>query len=121
MPWKKSPPELIKFLDKNMAEFDCQKKTMFGYPAYFINNNMFAGAYEDNLFLRLSDDAREEILSAENEVSPFEPMPGRTMKEYVVLSSSFYKDRTKFIKWLGRSYDYVSSLPPKEPKRKKRK
>jgi len=121
MPWKKSPPELNDFLDNNLAEFDCQKKTMFGCPAYFINNNMFAGAFKDSLFLRLSVKDRDEILATATDVSPFEPLPGRIMKEYVVLSSAFYKDRPRFLRWLNRSYDYVSSLLPKEPTKRQRK
>jgi TfoX/Sxy family transcriptional regulator of competence genes len=121
MTWKKSPPELIALLDKMVLSFDCQRRMMFGYPVYFINNNMFTGTYQDNVFLRLSSDDREEILSTNDEVSPFEPVKGRFMKEYVVLPDSILKDSIKLQKWLNRSYDYVSSLPKKELKSKESK
>ncbi|MGD8534446.1 MAG: TfoX/Sxy family protein [Candidatus Aminicenantes bacterium] len=121
MTWKKSPPELITLLDKMLLSFDCQKRMMFGYPVYFVNNNMFTGTHQHNVFLRLSESDREEILSKGDEFSPFEPVKGRIMKEYVVLPDSILNDSRKLQKWLNRSYDYVSSLPKKELKSKTKK
>ncbi len=51
---------------------------MFGYPAYFINGNMFVGVHGDKLFLRLSDADMVEITKDCRDVVAFEPMPGRT-------------------------------------------
>jgi len=119
--WKKSPPELIELLDKMLISFDCQRRMMFGYPVYFVNNNMFTGTHQNNVFLRLSESNRKEILSENNEASPFEPVKGRIMKEYVVLPDSILKDSRGLRKWLNRSYDYLSSLPVKELKSKTKK
>lgn len=94
---------------------------MFGYPVYFVNNNMFTGTHQNNVFLRLSESNRKEILSENNEASPFEPVKGRIMKEYVVLPDSILKDSRGLRKWLNRSYDYLSSLPVKELKSKTKK
>jgi TfoX/Sxy family transcriptional regulator of competence genes len=94
---------------------------MFGYPVYFVNNNMFTGTHQHNVFIRLSERNRKEILSDNDEVSPFEPVKGRVMKEYVVLPDSILKDSQKLKKWLNRSYDYVSSLPEKKLKSKAKK
>ena len=77
---------------------------------------MLAGIFEDDLFIRLSEPDREEITSKYDEVIPFEPIEGRIMKEYVVLSDSIYNNPEKFQEWLNRSYLYVSSLPSKKPK-----
>jgi TfoX/Sxy family transcriptional regulator of competence genes len=121
MTWKKSPPELIELLDKMLVSFDCQRRMMFGYPVYFVNNNMFTGTHQHNVFIRLSERNRKEILSDNDEVSPFEPVKGRVMKEYVVLPDSILKDSQKLKKWLNRSYDYVSSLPEKKLKSKAKK
>jgi hypothetical protein len=57
-------------------------------------------------------------LAANPEATKFEPMAGRVMKEYVVLPESIYNNATVFSKWLDRSYEYVLSLPIKEPKLK---
>jgi len=43
---------------------------MFGYPAYFINGNMFVGVFADKLFLRLSDSDIAKITEICKEVEP---------------------------------------------------
>ena len=40
MKWRKAPDELISFLAEITKDINCQPRKMFGYPAYFINNNM---------------------------------------------------------------------------------
>ena len=116
MVWKKPNEELSQFLEEKISIFNVTKKKMFGFPAYFANNNMLAGIFEDDLFIRLSEPDREEVTSKYDEVIPFEPVKGRIMKEYVVLSDSIYNNPEKFQEWLNRSYLYVSSLPSKKPK-----
>ena len=49
---------------------------MFGYPAYFINGNMFAGIHGEKLFLRLSDADMADIMKNCKDVNAFEPMLG---------------------------------------------
>ena len=121
MKWKKPSPELIEFLDKTMLPFACSRRPMFGSIAYFVNNNMFICVFENNIILRLSERDRKEILTTHDEVAPFEPMPGRVMKEYVTLPESIFGNIEHFRKWLNQSYRYASSLKPKEPKQTKRK
>jgi TfoX/Sxy family transcriptional regulator of competence genes len=118
MAWKKSPKELTDFLEESMKDVDCEKRKMFGFPAYFINGNMFSGTFEENLFLRLSMEDRNKISRANTDVKPFEPMKGRAMKEYVVLPKSLYKNRNEFSFWINKSVDYVNSLPAKKKKKK---
>jgi len=121
MTWEKTPPELIEFLNKAMLPFACSKRPMFGSIAYFVNHNMFIGALGDNIILRLSEKDRREILATHDEVSPFEPLPGRVMKEYVTLPESVYGNVEHFRRWLNRSYRYVSSLQTKVPKKRKQR
>jgi TfoX/Sxy family transcriptional regulator of competence genes len=113
MEWKKAPEELVQFLAKKMENVDCQFRKMFGYPAYFINGNMFAGIHGDKLFIRLSEADVKKIMKAHLEVTPLEPMPGRAMSGYVVLPKPLYTDDKVFAEWLDRSIAYASSLPPK--------
>ena len=119
MAWKKSPEELRTFLSETLKDVACQKRQMFGYPVYFINNNMFIGAHQDDIILRLAAADREAALMNYKEIKPFEPVPGRVMKEYVVLSESLYRNEEIFPELLAKSIGYVSSLPPKEKKTKK--
>jgi TfoX/Sxy family transcriptional regulator of competence genes len=118
--WKKAPPELSAFLEKAVVPFPAQKRSMFGYPVWFVNNNMFAGLHQDNLFVRLSAIDQKELFAAYDEAAVLEPMPGRQMKEYAVLPESLYNDALEFARWLGRSHAYVSSLPPKQPAKAKK-
>jgi len=39
-------------------------------------------------------------------------MPGRVMREYVVLSPSIVESEAKLTAWLSRASRYVASLPP---------
>ena len=111
---------MSEFLEDVLKPFDCEKRKMFGCPVYFVNNNMFAGVHGDTIMLRFSEDDRTELLETCDEAAPFEPMEGRIMKEYISLPESFSADRTSFNEWLNRSYRFVSSLPPKEKKKKKK-
>ena len=122
MAWMKVPEQLKEFMDRKTAGLECEKKPMFGCPAYFVNRNMFAGAHEDKVMLRLSEADRDEIKARYDEVAAFEPMKGRPMREYVALPATVY-DGEEFDDWLRKSYEYASSLPPKaeKPKRKRKK
>jgi TfoX N-terminal domain len=119
MEWKKAPAELVEFLTNIMKNKNCDYKKMFGYPAYFINGNMFLGVHGDKLFLRLSDPDVAELTKNRTDVAYFEPMPGRPMKGYVVLPKSIYSDRL-FSELLEKSERYVSSLLIKKFKKAKK-
>jgi TfoX/Sxy family transcriptional regulator of competence genes len=120
MKWSKAPNELISFLAEITRDINCQPKKMFGYPAYFINNNMFICAFQDSLIIRLSEKDKAKVLKQYKNIIEFEPMSGRVMKEYVEIPETLYRDKTAFPKILNMSVKYVSSLPPK-PKDKKSK
>ena len=114
--WKKSSPELAKVLDAAPIRFPCDKRPMFGSPVFWINRNMFAGIHEDNLFIRLSENDRKDLLKKYPSAKPFEPLKGRIMKEYIVVPESLYADAKSFQEWLKRAHEYAASLPPKVKK-----
>ena len=93
---------------------------MFGCPAYFVNNNMFTCVHQDNIILRLSKDDRKKIKNEFDEATPFEPMTGRVMKEYISVPEALYSDAETFDSWLKRSFDYASKLPQKKSKGRKK-
>ena len=62
--------------------------------------------------------AAAELLQIEG-TSPFSPMAGRAMTGYVVLLDSMLDDDLARSAWIERSLDYVRSLSPKEPGRKR--
>ena len=117
MPWKKANKGLIDLLEKQMKDYRCERKMMFGSPTFFLNNNMFAGVHEDTVILRLSEEDRKELFTRYQEAKPFTPMGAHVMKEYAALPEILCRDPEVFKRWLDRSYKYAGSLSPKAPKR----
>jgi TfoX/Sxy family transcriptional regulator of competence genes len=111
--WSKSPPELIARFDETMAGIPgASVRKMFGYPAAFASNgHMFTGLHQDRWIIRLSDGARAELAAAGG--TPFAPMPGRPMREYLVLPGAVLADAGALQVWLGRSLAYTEGLPAK--------
>lgn len=114
--WEKASLELTDLLERALADFDQQRRMMFGGPAHFVHGNMFAAVHQQNLVIRLAAEDRVEIAAVYSGVRPFEPMPGKPMREYVVLPEEIHSDPALLHEWLDRSHAYAASLPPKAPK-----
>jgi TfoX/Sxy family transcriptional regulator of competence genes len=121
MQWKKVSEELTSVLENALAPFDCERRKMFGCPAFFIHDNMFAGVFADSIFIRLSEKDREELQKTFDEAAPFEPIPGRIMKEYMTLPEPVITNSEVLHDWLECSWQYARSLPPKEKKSVRKK
>jgi TfoX/Sxy family transcriptional regulator of competence genes len=91
-------------------------RPMFGNISAFVNGNMFAGLFGNDIFVRLSDKSRQELLG-EKGSSYLEPMKGKPMKEYVVVPYAWKKKPESIRVWLSRSLDWTSTLPPKKTKK----
>ena len=96
---------------------DADRKQMFGYPSYVLRGNMFMALHEDSLILRLAEPDRAEFLGRYG-AELFEPMPGRPMKEYVVVPAAVVYDDDAVAEWVRRSRAYAEQLPAKKPKKK---
>lgn len=116
MKWKKAPEELKAALDSAMRGVAAEKRMMFGFPAYFINAHMFVGLFEDTLFIRLSADLRKSTEQRTGPLKNLEPMPGRPMKDYLVLPRSFYAKEKDLEALIASAADHARSLPPKVKK-----
>jgi hypothetical protein len=115
----KSPPALVARFDELTALVpDATRRPMFGYPSCVLRGHMFMSLFADRLILRLGDDDRRDFL-ARHKASVFEPMPGRPMKEYVVVPPTLV-DTPAVEDWIARAHAYADSLPPKKPKAAKR-
>jgi len=86
-------------------------RPMFGNLAAFVNGNMFMGLFGNDMFVRLPDAEREELLHEGG--SDFEPMPGRPMREYAVLPGEWGRSPARAEAWVARSLAWASGLPPK--------
>jgi TfoX/Sxy family transcriptional regulator of competence genes len=113
--WKKTPPELAATFDR-AAPKDPRvvRKPMFGYPALYLNGNMFAGTFQDKIVARLSE--AERTKAVKEGAKQFEPMPGRPMKEYVVVPAADVAKPAALARWIDRARTYAETLPEKTKK-----
>src|SRR5262245_23312 len=68
---------------------------MFGFPAYKVNGKLAVGLYETGIVAKVGP-ARAKELAGKAGVSAFEPMPGRTWKDWVLLTGNFDEHRPLF-------------------------
>ena len=115
--WTKSPPELVEVFEAVFPGPPAVARQMFGYPAGFVNGNMFMGLHQDNLVLRLPDGPRAELLATEG-AATFEPMAGRPMKEYVTVPAWLLAAPEALEPWVATALAHGASLPPKKAKAK---
>ena len=87
-------------------------RKMFGYPAGFVGGHLATCLHEHRWIVRLPDDARAELLR-EPGAAHFEPMPGRPMKEYVVLPQAIVGDPPALDGWVDRA-DRVRPHAPRQ-------
>lgn len=94
------------------------KRKMFGCPCAFVNGNMFAGLFQDEMFLRLNDEDRAAIRK-QYDTSLFEPIPGRPMRSYVLVPHYVLKSPRLLNEWMTKSAEYAKTLPGKKQRTKK--
>jgi len=114
--WKPAPREAVAAFEASTSGLSgVEPRKMFGYSCVFAKGNMFAGLHEAGMVLRLPDEQRAEFLRLKG-ASQFEPMPGRVMREYVVVPKVLLNAPEKLRAWVEKSLAYVSSLPTKPKK-----
>jgi len=94
---------------------DIERRTMFGYPSVFLNGNMLACVFQDRIMVRLSEEDRAAAMTLDG-ARPFEPSPGRAMKEYIDVPRNVLDDDAALRTWIDRGVTYVGTLPAKKRK-----
>src|SRR5215510_15391221 len=94
-----------------------KKRKMFGFPAAFVNGNLFMGLHQEDMLLRLPEEDRTRLLQTAG-ARIFEPMPGWPMQEYVVIPPSLLNDRKKLELWVAKALEYAVTLKPKAKSKK---
>jgi hypothetical protein len=111
--FSKSPPELVARFGEVLDRYpDAARKKMFGYPAAFIGGNMATGLFADRWVVRLPDAEIEPAKAAG--AGPFEPMPGKPMKAFVVIPPADVDDDAAIARWVERGLAHAASMPPKK-------
>jgi len=112
--WKPGPPEAVAAFEATTSNLPgAEPRKMFGYSCVFAKGQMFAGLHEAGMVLRLPDEQRAEFLRLKG-AEQFEPMPGRVMREYVVVPGVLLNAPGQLRQWVEKSLAYASSLPAKE-------
>ena len=110
MAWEKTPPEILAAFDAAAPDDPrVERRPMFGYRALFLGGNMFAGTFRDQVVVRLGDTDRAKLKGA----VPFAPMPGRPMRNYVVVPPATVKRVAELSKWIDRAHAHAKLLPAK--------
>jgi TfoX/Sxy family transcriptional regulator of competence genes len=112
----KSPPELVALIKEIMGPVECDLKIMFGYPAYFVRGNMFTGLFADSMFFRVPDALRDELRKKHKQLTVFEPLKGRVMKDYLALPRALEENRKLLEELASLAYDHACALPRKKKK-----
>jgi TfoX/Sxy family transcriptional regulator of competence genes len=121
MAWKKAPEWLVESFGRLLPEDPrVERRKMFGYPCAFAGGHMFIGVHEDRLVLRLPEEERSSFRS-EHGATPFEPFPGREMREYSVVPRPLIEDPEALAPWVEKAVDHAASLPPKKPRKPRKK
>ena len=108
--------EAVLFREALASLAGTETKKMFGCPCAFVQGQMYAVFHPTGLALKLSDEDRSALLDLPEAV-PFEPMPGRAMRQYAVLPPDLASFPDELLAWLGKAHAYARTLPPKEGKR----
>jgi len=111
--FKPAPEAVVTLFHAAIAGLpNLESRKMFGYPCAFVNGQMLIGVLGDRIMLRLSDQDRTQFLKLPG-AKPFEPMPGRPMREYVELPPNIMNSPAQLKRWLKLGLEYVGTLPPK--------
>jgi TfoX/Sxy family transcriptional regulator of competence genes len=116
----KAPPELIDaFADLASGLSGIEQRKMFGFPALFINGNMFAGLMGDRMALRLGDADRRRLIAAGEAVPSV--VRGREMREWVALDPEIVNKKAAAGALLEQARLHTEAMPPKTAKSSKAK
>ncbi|GAC1482914.1 MAG: hypothetical protein PVSMB9_08730 [Candidatus Dormibacteria bacterium] len=88
-------------------------RPMFGNMAAFVNGNMFAGLFGDELFVRLPESEREKL--KKDGGKDFEPMPGRAMTGYVCVAAGWRVKPAQARASIAQAFKWTGQLPAKKP------
>ena len=92
-------------------------RPMFGNLAAFVNGNMFAGLFGEDLFVRLPDAEAAPIRKAGGR--NFEPMAGRAMTGYVVVPGTWRSKPEPARGWIKQALAITGKMPAKAAAAKK--
>jgi len=113
MSWSNPEPALVALFDATVAaDPRIERRTLFGCPAGFVGGHLAATVFRDQFVLKLgaADLAR---LHVGRTPRPFEPLPGRHMRELFVVPRGVVTDPETLADWTRAALGRLASWPPK--------
>lgn len=98
---------------------DLEETRMFGGFGYLMHGNMVLGIHKDQLIIRIGVPAAESIEN-ESHVHPMD-ITGRPMKGWARIAPDGLESEGELERYCGLALDFVSGLPKKPKKAKKKK
>lgn len=95
------------------------QKKMFGGIAFMVRSHMCVGVIGDTLLARVGPDQYEDSLK-ENYANEM-LFTGRPMKGMIYIEPEGINSKAKLIKWVEKCLYFVSTLPEKKEKLKKKR
>ena len=93
------------------------ERKMFGGLCFSVNGYMACGVQNKDLVVRVGPDDHANALSQKH-TRPMD-FTGKPMTGYIYVSEAGYKRKAELERWVLQGTDFVETLPPKKPKKKK--
>jgi TfoX/Sxy family transcriptional regulator of competence genes len=115
-PLRRSSRDLVALLESSARSFpQVELRNVFGHSCGFVKGQMAFGLHREEFFIRLGEEDRDQLLLLEG-AHHLEPVPGRRMREYVVLPEAVRATPQQLKRWLEMAVTYTAGLPPKPKK-----
>jgi DNA transformation protein len=89
-----------------------ERRTLFGSPSAHVGGHLAATVFRDQLVLRLGS-VDLGPLHEGRRPQPFEPLPGRPMRELYVVPRGVLADREALDDWVARALGRLAGWPPR--------
>jgi hypothetical protein len=85
---------------------------MFGYPAYYINDKLFACIYGSGVGVKVPEDSAVELLKLPH-IFPFQPLGKPKMKEWIQIDRPRSEDYRHDLEIFQAAVEFVGHLTGK--------
>jgi hypothetical protein len=90
---------------------------MFGYPAYYVNNKLFACVYGSGVGVKVPEDVTAGFLERPH-IAPFQPLGKPKMKEWIQINRQRSEDYRNDLEIFQLSVEFVGNLTKTKGSRK---
>lgn len=113
---EKADPALLARVEALMPEYPVYRRPMFGVVSWFVEANaaLLGCVWGESLNLRVGAEDARALIDA-GKATPFDPMGGRPMREYVLVPASTLRP-AQLRAWIERALAFTQTVPAKKGK-----